>query len=53
MYFLNKKKSILFLGYDCKETILLEKLRNCNYDVQHSKKKIKNFSGYDLVISFG
>jgi len=53
MYFLNKKKSILFLGYDCKETILLEKLRNCNYHVEHSKKKIKNFSGYDLVISFG
>ena len=53
MYFLNKKKSILFLGYDCKETILLEKLRNCNCDVEHSKKKIKNFSGYDLVISFG
>ena len=53
MYFLNKKKSILFLGYDCKETILLEKLRNFNYVVEHSKKKIKNFSGYDLVISFG
>ena len=48
-----QKKSILFLGYDCKETILLEKLRNFNCKVEHANKKINSFNGYDLVISFG
>ena len=49
----NKKKSILFLGYDDDNTILLKKLKEFNCSVEHINNKVDNLSGYDLIISFG
>lgn len=51
--FLNKRKSILFLGYDSSSTILLAELEKLNYKIHHTNKKIKSLNGFDLIISFG
>tara|TARA_B100001989_G_C24546507_1_gene471153 strand:+ start:2720 stop:3307 length:588 start_codon:yes stop_codon:yes gene_type:complete len=50
---IKKTKSILFLGYDSTQTILLKKLRESNFNVKQTSKKINELGGYDLIISFG
>ena len=44
---------ILFLGYDNKETKLINFLKKNGHSVVHSKEEIDDFSFFDLVISFG
>ena len=47
------KKSVLFLGYDNKQTILIDELIKKDCNVFCFKNKVENFENYDLVISFG
>ena len=47
------KKSILFLGYNNKQTILIDELIKKDCNVFCFKNKIENLENYDLVISFG
>ena len=44
---------ILFLGYNNKETKLINFLKKSGHSVVHSKEEIDDFSFFDLVISFG
>ena len=44
---------ILFLGYNNKETKLINFLEKSGHSVVHSKEEIDDFSSFDLVISFG
>ena len=44
---------ILFLGYDNRETKLINFLKKNGHSVVHSKEEIDDFSSFDLVISFG
>ena len=47
------KKSVLFLGYDNKQTILIDELIKKDCNVFCFKNEVENFENYDLVISFG
>ena len=47
------KKSILFLGYDNKQTILIDELIKKDCNVFWFNNKIETIEKYDLVISFG
>ena len=49
----NPTKKILFLGYNQRQTKLIEALVTENCAVDHSDKKIESVKGYDCVISFG
>lgn len=49
-------KKILFLGYDEKQTRLINELIMAGHKVDHTKEKLKpsiNLADYDRVISFG
>ncbi len=45
-------KRVLFLGYDCKQTCLIDVLSDAGCKVDHSADPIDKFD-YDLVVSFG
>ena len=47
------KKTILFLGYDNSQTILINELLKKDCNVSLSSSMIKTVENYDLVISFG
>ena len=47
------RKKILFLGYDKKQTLLIDYLLKNNCDVDQTDKKIFKFKAYDFVISYG
>ena len=49
----NVAQNILFLGYDETKTRLIEFLRKNDCTVKHNNDIVKDFSRYDLVISFG
>jgi len=44
---------ILFLGYSSQETTLIAALEARGCVVTHSADKLTDFSGYDLIVSFG
>lgn len=46
-------KSILFLGYDNKQTKLIGELETAGHMVTHKKYLIDSLDGYDLAIAFG
>ncbi|MCL9783988.1 hypothetical protein M9194_21440 [Vibrio sp. S4M6] len=47
------KKRILFLGYDEKQTNLINALIENDCLVDHSENEVEPISGYDYVISYG
>lgn len=47
------KKSILFLGYDNSQTILINELLKKDCNVSYSRNIIRTLENHDLVISFG
>lgn len=49
----HKKEKVLFLGYDRNETILIEKISDFNYKVEHTSEKVNDLSGFDIIISYG
>lgn len=49
------KKNCLFLGYNNKQTKLIKFLKQNNYEINNSKKRItfEQIKKYDLIISYG
>ena len=50
---INKKKKILFLGYNEKQTRIINELIKNECMVDHTNDKISNELDYDIIISFG
>jgi methionyl-tRNA formyltransferase len=44
---------ILFLGYNKKETKLINFIESLGYQIEQTSEKVTNFKEWDLVISFG
>ncbi|MDR6394418.1 formyltransferase family protein [Herbaspirillum seropedicae] len=47
------RKRVLFLGYTCEQTTLLEDLGKAGCEVWHTQDKIQSTQGYDFVVSYG
>ena len=47
------RKKILFLGYNQKQTCLIDELISKECEVWHSNQKLKEIEDFDLIISFG
>ena len=47
------KIKILFLGYHCDQTTLINDLVQAQCEVWHTEDKITSTAGYDLLISYG
>ena len=47
------RKKVLFLGYDEKQTHLIDALVKNNCVVDHTEDKVEPVSGYDFVVSYG
>ena len=47
------RKKILFLGYDQKQTCLIDQLIRNECEVWHGNQKLKEIDDFDLIISFG
>ena len=50
---MNPAKRILFLGYSREETRLIAALEARGCEVTHCADKLTDFSGYELIVSFG
>lgn len=46
-------KKILFLGYGCEETKIIEATANNGYEVSHTTEKLTGNFDFDLIVSFG
>lgn len=51
--FKNPKKKILFLGYNEKQTQIINTLIDKNCSVDHTNKKMSSQNGYDFIICYG
>ena len=49
----NPRKKVLFLGYDEKQTHLIDALVKNNCVVDHTEDKVEPVSVYDFVVSYG
>ena len=49
----NPKKKILFLGYNEKQTKVINALIDKNCSVDHNYKKVSGLNGYDFIICYG
>jgi methionyl-tRNA formyltransferase len=46
-------KRVLFLGYTCDQTKIIDDLISANCEVWHTQEKIETTQGFDFVISYG
>lgn len=47
------RKSLLLLGYNSDESLLMSKLSNLGFDVSQTSDSVNNLSEYDHVVSYG